>query len=41
MSIPRSVFSYVDYLGALTDNGETGTVNAVKFMEKYFVEANS
>ena len=41
MSIPRSVFSYVDYLGALTTNGETGTVNAVKFMEKYFIVENS
>lgn len=40
MSIPRSVFSYVDYLGALTLNGKTGTANAVEYMEKYFIAAN-
>ena len=41
MSIPRSVFCCVDYLGALTLNGKTGTANAVKYMEKYFIAANS
>lgn len=41
MSISRSVFCYVDYLGALAFDGENSTKNAIKYMEEYFTEANS
>jgi hypothetical protein len=39
-SISRQVFSYIDYLGALTANGKNSTNNAVAYMEEYFSRAN-
>lgn len=39
-SITRQVFSYIDYLGALANNGQNMTENAVAYMEKYFPRAN-
>jgi len=41
MSIPRSVFCYVDYLGALMFKGTATTQNAIKYMEKYFTAVNA
>lgn len=41
LSISRQVFCYIDYLGALSTNGENTSKNAVAYMEKYLVRANS
>jgi len=40
-SIPRQVFCYLDYLGALANNGKNLTQNAIKYMEKYLTPVNS
>ena len=41
LSLPRQVFCYFDYLGALASNGKNSTKNAVEFMEKYLTRTNS
>ncbi len=41
LSISRQVFCYIDYLGALSTNGKNDSDNAVAYMEKYLVRANS
>ena len=41
LSISRQVFCYIDYLGALSSDGKNTSGNAVAYMEKYLVRANS
>jgi len=42
MAVPREVFCYVDYLGRLAyGDGNRTTEKAVRYMETYFVKANS
>jgi hypothetical protein len=39
-SIPRQVFCYIDYLGALMNDGRNSSENAISFMDKYFEKVN-